>query len=146
MKCNKCAKEISNANDIVYCPFCGGRLETKAGSEKSLLRRELKVSYWLRALIVWVLIVGILEVLDFALVVPQMEEIWVALFGVNSAGILNWLSLAFIMGIGTYFTLAYVVYSHAKEHRRRAVAWATAFIVFTPILGGLLYLLSWPKE
>lgn len=148
MKCNSCGKEIPIVENMIHCPFCGMKIENEVASDskKSIFRKELNVSYWFRALIVWWLIVGILTVLNFTLIAPQMEKFWVFLFGPDSVESLNWLSIVGIIGIGIYFTLAYVVYSHAKEHNRRAVAWATAFIIFTPVLGGLFYLLSWPKE
>ena len=38
-----------------------------------------------------------------------------------------------------------MVYHNANRVGRNAVRWATAFVVFTPLLAGIAYLLTWPK-
>jgi len=142
MECSKCGKEISLNDGIVYCPYCGGKMrEESLPKSKGIFTRELKAADSVRALIVWLLLCGILAVF-FTL----FRELFSEKFGLEIPGIGNWIVLSLIGAIGLYFTLVYAVYNHARKHNRRAVAWATAFIVFTPILAGLLYLLTWPKE
>lgn len=38
------------------------------------------------------------------------------------------------------------IYKHAKAYGRNAVAWATAFVFFSPLWAGIAYLLTWPKD
>ncbi len=142
MKCRKCGKEITFTDDMVYCPYCSNKLEdASSNNNKNILTKELKISDSFKALIVWLLLCVILVAL-FSVFRQSLSNI----FGVEIAELLTWIVLVAIACVGMYFTLAYVVYNHAKKRNRRAIAWATAFIVFTPILAGLLYLLSWPKE
>ena len=35
---------------------------------------------------------------------------------------------------------------YVKRHGRNGTAWTTAIVVFTPILAGIAYLLTWPKS
>jgi len=140
MKCNKCGREITLNDRGVYCPYCGARVKGE-DTRKSILTRELKVGDRVKELMVWMLLCGIMAVF-FTLFKELLSE----RFSLEIPGLVNWIVLSLIGAVGLYFTLAYVVYNHAKRHHRRAVAWATAFIVFTPILAGLAYLLSWPKE
>lgn len=52
-----------------------------------------------------------------------------------------------VAGIYIFYILApYAVYHHAKQKGRNAVRWTTAFVVFTPLLAGIAYLLTWPKK
>lgn len=44
-----------------------------------------------------------------------------------------------------YIVIPNIVYNNAKRHGRNAVRWTTAFVVFTPVLAGIAYLLTWPK-
>ena len=146
MECKKCGKEITLNDGMVYCPYCGVKLKGQdAPKRRSIFTRELKIGYGVKALIVWVLLCVILLVLYSRFYNSVWEIIWYR-FGWEIQGLFGWMVISMICGIALYFTLAYVVYNHAKKHHRRAVAWTTAFIVFTPILGGLVYLLTWPKE
>jgi hypothetical protein len=45
-----------------------------------------------------------------------------------------------------YIVIPHIVYDNAKRHGRNAVRWTTAFVVFTPVLAGIAYLLTWPKS
>ncbi|AII58083.1 hypothetical protein X792_04950 [Dehalococcoides mccartyi CG1] len=59
----------------------------------------------------------------------------------------KWDLVLLLSGItGLTLSMAWGMYFHALEHNRRAVAWATAFAVFGPILAGIAYLLTWPKQ
>lgn len=140
MECKKCGKEITLNDGVVHCPYCGVKLKGE-DTRKSILTRELKVGDRVKAFIVWMLLCGIMAVFF-----TVFKELFSKRFGLEIPGLVNWIVLSLIGAIGLYFTLAYAVYNHAKKHDRRAVAWATAFIVFTPILAGLAYLLTWPKE
>jgi DNA-directed RNA polymerase subunit RPC12/RpoP len=140
MECSKCGKDVTVDDEMLYCPYCSVRLK---GEEKrrGILRRELRASDDAKALMVWCLLYGIMAVF-----LTAFRELVNARLGINVPGLGDSLILVLIAGIASYFTLAYVVYNHAKKRNRRAVAWATAFVVFTPVLGGIAYLLSWPKE
>ena len=39
-----------------------------------------------------------------------------------------------------------VLIHYVRQHERNLVSWATASLVFTPILAGVVYLLTWPKD
>jgi len=55
--------------------------------------------------------------------------------------------VACLAGFYIFYILApYAVYHHSKRHGRNTVRWTTAFVVFTPVLAGVAYLLTWPKE
>ena len=143
MECKKCGKEITLDDGVVYCPYCGAKLKgEEAPKTRNILLRELKVGDRLKEFIVWLLLCGIFVAFFIVLKKPFFSE----RFALEIPELPDWRVIASIVGSALYFTLAYVVYNHAKKYHRRAVAWATAFIVFTPILGGLAYLLSWPKE
>lgn len=45
-----------------------------------------------------------------------------------------------------YIVVPQIVYGNAKSYGRNAVRWTTAFVVFTPFLAGIAYLLTWPKN
>ena len=124
----------------MYCPYCGDKLE-KASGNKNLLTRELGISDSIKAFIVWLLLFGI-----FVVLYTVFKQLFSSIIGIEIPGLFTWIIIAILAGVGVYFTFAYVVYNHAKKHNRRAVAWATAFIAFSPILAGLLYLLTWPKR
>ncbi len=142
MQCNKCGKEIALNDDMVYCPYCGNKLESTSSKNKTnLLTKKIKINDSLKELIVWLLLCGIL-VAFFAVFGQLFSE----LIEIEIPELFTWIALVTIAFVAAYFTLAYAIYNHAKKNNRRAVAWATAFIVFTPILAGLFYLLSWPKE
>lgn len=47
---------------------------------------------------------------------------------------------------GLYVVLPYIVYHNAMRNGRNAVRWTTAFIIFTPLLAGIVYLLTWPNR
>jgi hypothetical protein len=140
MQCKKCGKEIPLNDGLVYCPYCGVKLKDE-GTKKGILTKELKVGDRAKAFIVWMLLCGIMAVF-FTLFKGLFSE----MFSLEIPSLVDWIVLSLIGATGLYFTLAYVVYNHARKHNRRAVAWATAFVVFTPILAGLAYLLTWPKE
>jgi len=46
--------------------------------------------------------------------------------------------------VGFNIAGADIVYHHARRHKRKALAWATAFILFSPLLTGIVYFLTWP--
>ena len=45
-----------------------------------------------------------------------------------------------------YYNATYVVYHHAKRNGRNVVRWVAAFLVFSPLLAGIAYLLTWPER
>ena len=144
MECKKCGKEITLNDGVVYCPYCGVKLKGQdAPKRRSIFTRELKVPGIVKAFIVWMLLCVVIWVLSVAF--HGFDELRSDIYHIGLV-LPIWTYPALIGAIALYITLVYVVYDHAKRHHRRAVAWTTAFIVFTPILAGLVYLLTWPKE
>jgi len=140
MECKKCGKEITLSDGVVYCPYCGVKLKGE-DSRRSGATRKLKASYSTLAAVLLIILGGLLVVLINMYRVSIGE--WL---GLEIPELSNWMVICIIVGIGLYSTLPYAVYNHAKKHNRRAVSWAAACIVFTPILAGLTYLLTWPKK
>ena len=141
MECKKCGKEIAITNEIAYCPYCSNKLTDKPQGNKNVLTRQIKISDGFKTVIVWLLLCGIFV----ALFKVSKYLLW-GTWEIEIPVLFTWITLLMIAGVALHFSLAYAIYKHAKKNNRRAVAWATAFIVFTPVLAGLLYLLSWPKE
>ena len=140
MKCNKCGKEITLNDGVVYCPYCGVNLNGEE-SRKKWATKKLEVGYSIRTAILLIVLCEVLVLLVMVYRVSFGE--WL---GLEIPELSGWMFLCIIGGIALYLTLPYEVYKHAKKQKRRAVMWTTAFIVFTPILAGLAYLLTWPKE
>jgi hypothetical protein len=61
---------------------------------------------------------------------------------------LEWAPVAWaIIAAGIlYIVGTWIIYRHAKHHKRNAVAWTTAAIAFSPVLAGIAYGLTWPKS
>jgi hypothetical protein len=57
-----------------------------------------------------------------------------------------WSLLFVVVSVGYYIAIADSIYRHALRHNRRAVGWFTAFLIFTPLLAGIAYLLTWPRS
>ena len=100
-------------------------------------------------LLAWVLICGVITGVFF-LIDNQSTSgqlIWNPEIGrfVKESSI-SWAPAASIwVGlIGLTIAAAHIIYHHAKRHGRNAVAWATAFIVFSPFLSLIVYLITWP--
>ena len=140
MECKKCGKEITLNDGVVYCPYCGVNLNGEE-SRKKRATKKLEVGYSLRTALLLIVLCEVLVLLVTVYRVPIGE--WL---GLEIPKLSFWMFICIIVGIGLYSTLPYVVYKHAKKHNRRAVMWTAAFIVFTPILAGLAYLFTWPKE
>lgn len=51
----------------------------------------------------------------------------------------------FVTILGFNLATTDVLRHYVRHHRRNVVSWTTASIVFTPILAGIVYLLTWPK-
>jgi len=141
MECKKCGKNITQDENMAYCPYCANKLDNNADINKSILRKEVNISDGFKAFIAWLLMVGILAVF-FALFQTLFEDAT----GYEITELFTWISLGGIACVALYFTLAYIIYNHAKKRNRRAVAWATVSVVFSPIVAVFFYLLSWPKE
>ena len=140
MECKKCGKEITLNNGVVYCPYCGVNLNGE-DSRKKGATKKLEVRYSLR---IAILLIILCEALVFLVMVYRVSVgEWL---GLEIPPLSFWMYMCIIVGIVLYLTLPYEVYKHAKKEKRRAVMWTTAFIVFTPILAGLAYLFTWPKE
>ena len=39
-----------------------------------------------------------------------------------------------------------VLRHYVRQHERNVISWTTASLLFTPILAGIVYLLTWPKD
>ena len=59
-----------------------------------------------------------------------------------------WAPVASIISAGLIFYIVAIqaVIGNARRYGRNAIRWATAFAIFTPILAGIVYLLTWPKS
>jgi hypothetical protein len=53
---------------------------------------------------------------------------------------------AIIAALIVYIVGCWIIYQHAKRYRGNAVRWATASVVFSPVLAGIAYGLTWPKS
>ena len=140
MECNKCGKEIKLNNGVAYCPYCGVNLDCEDDRRRGV-NKWLEVRYSSRLAILLLILCEALVLLVVRYRVPISEGL-----GFEIPRLPFWMFLCIIVGIALYLTLPYEVYKHAKKKNRRAVMWATAFVVFTPILAGLVYLFTWPKE
>jgi hypothetical protein len=47
-----------------------------------------------------------------------------------------------LFNLGSADILRYYI----KQHGRNVISWTTAIIVFTPIITGIAYLITWPKN
>ena len=139
MECEKCGKEISLDDGVVYCPYCGVKARREEGRE-SVVTKKVGANYIeVVLLIAWIALCG------FLVVFVNMNTVVIgALLGLEIPELSNWMVTCVLAGIVLYIVVPYAVYNHAKRHHRRAVAWTTACIAFTPILGGISYLLTWP--
>ena len=52
----------------------------------------------------------------------------------------------FIIIIGFNLATTDVLRHYVRQHDRNVIPWTTASLVFTPILAGIVYLLTWPKD
>ena len=77
-------------------------------------------------LLLWIIICGILSSI---------------FFGVEAAGL-----AVFVIILGFNLATTDVLRHYVRQHGRNVVPWTTASIVFTPILAGVVYLLTWPKD
>ena len=76
-------------------------------------------------LLLWIIICGILS-----LIFAGIEAGWLAVF---------------VLILGFNLATTDVLRHYVRQHGRNVVSWTTASIVFTPILAGIVYLLTWPK-
>ena len=56
-----------------------------------------------------------------------------------------WASIGIVI-FGVYVMGIYSIHSHATHNGRNVVRWITASMVFSPLLAGLVYLLTWPEK
>ena len=63
-------------------------------------------------------------------------------------GAVEWgIVVSVIVGIYLFnIASADILRHYVKQHGRNVIAWVTSIIVFTPILSGIVYLLTWPKN
>jgi hypothetical protein len=50
----------------------------------------------------------------------------------------------FVRVTGFNIACADILRHYIKQHKRDVTAWTTAIIIFTPVLTGIVYLLTWP--
>lgn len=149
MKCPHCQKEISEA-DSLYCPYCGKKL-------KPTEKKKLNPTNLILLGIIWTLGSGVFSAIFFA--IDDSDTTYGRPYGDGWHPVLRgqeylycshitWAPTASIVTSIIILNIisAYIVYHHAKRHGRNPVAWATAFAVFSPLLAGIAYGLTWPKS
>lgn len=140
MKCPHCQKEVSEA-DSLYCPYCGKKL-------KPAEKKKLSLANLILLGIIWVLGSGFFSAIFFAIDFENNPPSYYRSLGLPwHSSPITWAPTASIVTSIIILNIisAYIVYHHAKRHGRNPVAWATAFAVFSPILAGIAYGLTWPK-
>jgi len=126
----------------------GKKLKPSQNKEKGIFRWGLVV--W--PFLIWAGLSAIcfgLDKLD-----PAMETEWVgaARGGFRTYPIpgnpVEWAPVvwAIIAALIVYIVGCWIIYQHAKRYRGNAVRWATASVVFSPVLAGIAYGLTWPKS
>jgi len=104
--------------------------------------RQKRANYRLLSnLLLWMLVCGILSVCFFILedVTDTGYSRWR-----DSGGWAAQLSI-FVTILGFNLATTHVLRHYVRHHERNVVSWTTASIVFTPILAGIVYLLTWPR-
>ena len=101
-------------------------------------------------LLIWILVCGILSVCLFF--IEDVTDTGSKLVRHVRDGSRGWtggwaagLSI-FITILGFNLATTDVLRHYVRQHGRNVVSWATASLVFTPILAGVVYLLTWPKD
>lgn len=56
-----------------------------------------------------------------------------------------WASIGLII-FSLYVGGIYLIYNHARQNERNVIRWITASIVFSPLIAGIAYLLTWPER
>ena len=101
-------------------------------------------------LLIWILVCGVLSVGFFILEdVTDTGRYYVRHSRYGSPGWTGgWATGLSIFTTILGFNLATteVLIHYVRQHERNLVSWATASLVFTPILAGIVYLLTWPKD
>jgi len=140
MKCPHCQKEIREA-DSLYCPYCGKKL-------KPTEKKKLNPTNLILLGIIWALGSGLLSGIFFAIDSIDATYGYYGSWSPSKTNPIVWAPTASIVTVIIILNVlsAYFIYHHAKLHGRKMVAWATAFLVFSPILAGIAYGLTWPKS
>lgn len=123
----------------------GKKLKSSQNKEKGIFRWGLVV--W--PLLSWVILTGVCFALDK--LDPAMRRVgygWPPKYEPIPGNPATWAPLAsiFIALAILYAISVWIIYQHAKRYRGNAVRWATASVVFSPILVGIAYGLTWPKS
>jgi hypothetical protein len=143
MQCPNCYKDV--VVDAVFCPYCGKELRVSA------VRKNKRTSVFYRVLLDFILLVVycgffsvIFLILDF--IDGTRKYIVDVPFGYYSP--ITWAPVAVIVIVIVGFNIASadIMRLYTKRHGRNTIAWVTATIIFTPILAGIFYFLTWPKE
>jgi len=95
-------------------------------------------------LLIWILVCGVLSACFF-IIEDVTDTNLPRLRGQAQVGWAAGLS-TFVFILGFNLATTDVLRHYVRHHGRNVVSWATASIVFTPILAGVVYLLTWPKD
>ena len=117
---------------------------TKQKSPESRNRRA--ITRTIQNLVLWIVISGVLSAIFFTIekiTGTGSDYSWRR--GVSTGGWAAGLSI-FVTIIGFNLATADILRHYIRQHGRNVISWTTAIIVFTPILAGIVYLLTWPKN
>lgn len=125
--------------------------DTRSKKGKQPESRQKRANYRLISnLLIWMLICGVLSAGFF--IIQDVTDTGSKLVRYVRDGNMGWtggwaagLSI-FITILGFNLATTDVLRHYVRQHGRNVVSWTTASIVFTPILAGVVYLLTWPKD
>ena len=95
-------------------------------------------------LLIWILVCGLLSLLFFWL--EDITAPWTYHRGLSPKPSWAVEPSIFVTILGFNLATTDVLRHYVRQHGRNVVSWTTASLVFTPILAGVVYLLTWPKD
>jgi len=159
MNCPHCQKEITD--DAKYCPYCGKKLKRTERRQNILksewdnIRNKSLTAKTLLNLALWIGICWLLAYVFHQIDLIDDTKTLVSdplgkMFGGSGYRYvpITWAPAVtiFVFVLGFNIVAADIVKPYIKRQGENVVMWVTAIIVFTPLLAGIAYLLTWPKD